>query len=71
MPSLYRSREERVQDVVIAYLNEEASLRYSLTHGGQFLPFSKQEKEFMRHEKAWAMARLVIDKIMRLPDMAY
>jgi hypothetical protein len=41
------------------------------THGGQFLPFSKQEKQFMRHEKAWAMARLTIDKIMRLPDMAY
>ena len=67
MPSLYRSREERVQDVVVAYLNEVASTRYSLTHGGRLLPYSEFELELMREEKAWAMARLVIDKIMRLP----
>lgn len=70
MPSLYRSRDERVQDVVTAYLNADASLRYSLTHGGQFLPYSEFEMQLMREEKAWAMARLVIDKVMRLPDMA-
>jgi len=69
MPSLYRSREERVQDVVTAYLNVEASMRYSLTHGGQFLPYSEFEMQLMREDKAWAMARLVIDKVMRLPDM--
>lgn len=68
MPSLYRSREERVQDVVAAYLNVEASIRYSLTHGGQFLPYSEFEMRLLREEKAWAMARLVIDKVMRLPD---
>ena len=28
-----------MQDLVIAYLNEESSLRYSMTHGGQFLPW--------------------------------
>ena len=70
MPSLYRNRDERVQDVVIAYLNEQASVRYSLTHGARYLPFTEDEKEIMRHEKAWALARLTIDKIMRLPDFA-
>ncbi|MFA6178357.1 MAG: hypothetical protein WC696_01970 [Candidatus Methylopumilus sp.] len=42
-------------------------MRYSLTHGGQFLPYDDDEKQFMREDRAWAMARLVIDKIMRLP----
>lgn len=68
MPSLYKCREERVQDVVVAYLNEAASTRYSLTHGGRLMPYSEFELELMREERAWAMARLVIDKVMRLPD---
>ena len=67
MPSLYRCRDERVQDVVVAYLNEAASIRYSLTHGGRLLPYSEFEIQLMREEKAWALARLAIDKIMRLP----
>lgn len=67
MPSLYRCREERVQDVVVAYLNEAASIRYSLTHGGRLLPYNEVEIQLLREEKAWAMARLAIDKIMRLP----
>jgi hypothetical protein len=70
MPSLYSCREERIQDVVLAYLNVEGSLRYSLTHGGRFLPYSDFEKQLMREDKAWAMARLVIDKVMRMPDIA-
>ncbi|NBO11081.1 MAG: hypothetical protein EBV25_05980 [Methylophilaceae bacterium] len=31
----------------------------------------EQELEMMREEKAWAMARLVIDKIMRLPAIEF
>ncbi|MCB5206271.1 hypothetical protein [Methylovorus mays] len=67
MPSLYKSRDERVQDVMLAYLNVEESKRFSLTHGNRYLPFTDLEKEMMLEDKAWAMARLVIDKIMRLP----
>ncbi|SNR69107.1 hypothetical protein SAMN05192560_0512 [Methylobacillus rhizosphaerae] len=70
MPSLYNSREERVQDVVKAYMNERTTIRHSLTFGGQFLPHSESEKELMREERAWALARLAIDKIMRLPHIA-
>ena len=69
MPSLYSCREERVQDVVMAYSNVEESLRYSLTHGAQFLPYSDFEKQIMREDKAWAMARLIIDKVMRMPRL--
>ncbi|MCB5189469.1 hypothetical protein LG198_01835 [Methylobacillus arboreus] len=69
MPSLYKSREERVQDVVKAYMNENTTVRHSLTFGGQFLPHSESEKAQMREERSWAMARLAIDKIMRLPDV--
>ena len=67
MTSLYKSREERVQDIMMAYLNVENSRRFSLTHGNQYLPFNDLEKQVMLEDKAWAMARLVIDKIMRLP----
>jgi hypothetical protein len=67
MASLYRCREDRIQDVVIAHMNIENSLRHSLTHGGQFLPFDEYERQLMREDRAWAMARLAIDKIMRLP----
>ncbi|HEY3299823.1 MAG TPA: hypothetical protein VGJ90_03535 [Methylophilaceae bacterium] len=69
MPSLYKCRDERVQDVLLAYTNIEGSMRYSLTHGGRRLPFEQFELQMMREDKAWAMARLVIDKIMRLPHI--
>ncbi|MFJ5445540.1 hypothetical protein ACIKP9_04795 [Methylobacillus methanolivorans] len=69
MSSLYKSREERVQDVVKAYMNEQNTVRHSLTFGGQFLPYTESEKALMREEKAWALARLAIDKIMRLPHI--
>jgi hypothetical protein len=68
MPSLYKCREDRIQDVVIAHMNVENSVRHSLTFGGQFLPFDEYERQLMREERAWAMARLVIDKVMRLPS---
>lgn len=67
MPSLYKCREERIQDVVIAHMKVDTSLRHSLTHGGQFLPFDEIERQLMREDRAWALARLAIDKIMRLP----
>jgi len=71
MASLYKFREERIQDVVLAYTKTENSVRYSLTHGGRYMPYTEQELEIMREEKAWAMARLVIDKIMRLPAIEF
>lgn len=69
MPSLYKCRDERVQDVLVAHTNIEGSVRYSLTHGGRRMPYDAFELRMMREEKAWAMARLVIDKIMRLPNI--
>ncbi|MFZ9642167.1 MAG: hypothetical protein ACO29L_01805 [Candidatus Methylopumilus sp.] len=69
MPSLYRFKDERIQDVMLAYTKIENSVRYSLTHGGRYMPYDEQELEMMREDKAWAMARLVIDKIMRLPPI--
>jgi hypothetical protein len=69
MPSLYKFRDERIQDVMLAYTNTENAVRYSLTHGGRYMPYSEQELAMMREDKAWAMARLVIDKIMRLPSI--
>ena len=48
-------------------MNVENSLRHSLTHGGQILPFDEFERQLMREDRAWALARLAIDKIMRLP----
>ena len=69
MPTLYRFKDERIQDVMLAYTQVENSVRYSLTHGGRYMPFDEQELAMMREDKAWAMARLVIDKIMRLPPI--
>jgi hypothetical protein len=69
MPTLYKSRDERIQDVMLAYTKLENSIRYSLTHGGKYLPYEANEIEMMLEDKAWAMARLVIDKIMRLPHI--
>jgi hypothetical protein len=69
MASLYKCRDERIQDVLLAFTNVDNSIRYSLTHGGKRLPYDTLELHMMREEKAWAMARLVIDKIMRAPAM--
>jgi hypothetical protein len=69
MASLYKNRADRVQDVILAYAKPENSVRYSLTHGGRYLPFEQHELESMRQQRAWAMARLVIDKVMRLPPL--
>ena len=69
MPSLYRFKDERIQDVMLAYTKVENSVRYSLTHGGRYLPYDEQELQMMREEKAGAMARLIIDKVMRLPPI--
>lgn len=69
MPTLYKSRDDRIQDVMLAYTKLENSIRYSLTHGGRYLPYEANEMEMMLEDKAWAMARLVIDKIMRLPNI--
>ncbi len=69
MATLYKSRDERIQDVMLAYTKLESSVRYSLTHGGRYLPYESTELEMMREDKAWAMARLAIDKIMRLPNI--
>lgn len=69
MGSLYKGRDERIQDVLLAYTNVERTIRYSLTHGGKRLPYDAAELQIMREEKAWAMARLVIDKIMRQPAL--
>lgn len=54
---------------MLAYTKLENSIRYSLTHGGKYLPYEANEMEMMLEDKAWAMARLVIDKIMRLPHI--
>lgn len=69
MATLYKNRDERVQDVLVAYTNVNGCIRYSLTHGGKRLPYDEFELRMMREEKAWAMARLAIDKIMRLQDV--
>ena len=71
MPSLYKFRDERIQDVMLAYTKAESSVRYSLTHGGRYMPYTEEELARMREERAWAMARLVIDKIMRLPAIEF
>ena len=70
MATLYKFRDERIQDVMLAYTNTENTVRYSLTHGGRYMPYTEEELAMMREDKAWAMARLVIDKIMRLPSVA-
>lgn len=65
MPSLYKSREDRLRDVIIAKMKVDSSLRYSLTEGGRLLPFSDEEKQLMRDEQVEALARLAIDKAMQ------
>jgi hypothetical protein len=71
MASLYKFREDRIQDVLLAFSHTHNPIRYSLTHGGRYLPYSQEEIARLKEEKAWAMARLVIDKIMRLPSIEF
>jgi len=65
MPSLYRNAEEKRQDIMMSKMIVDNAVRYSLTEGGRYLPFSEFEKEMMREDKAMAIARLVIDQIMQ------
>jgi hypothetical protein len=65
MSTLYRNREEKHHDLLVANLVVDRSIRYSLTEGGRLLPFSKEEKETMREEQAMAAARLAIDRAMQ------
>jgi hypothetical protein len=65
MPSLYRNAEEKRQDILMSKMIVDNAMRYSLTEGGRYLPFSELEKEVMREDKAMAIARLVIDQIMQ------
>lgn len=66
MYTLYRSREERLLDIVLAHSKAETSLRYSLTHGGRYLPFDKRELQALRERRALAQARLELDRIMQV-----
>lgn len=66
MSTLYRNREEKRHDLIVANIVVDRSIRYSLTEGGRLLPFSEEEKENMREEQAMAAARLAIDHAMQL-----
>ncbi|HSH98118.1 MAG: hypothetical protein ACAH07_10105 [Methylophilaceae bacterium] len=65
MSTLYRNREEKHHDLIVANIVVDRSIRYSLTEGGRLLPFSDEEKESMREEQAMAAARLAIDRAMQ------
>ncbi|BCM26224.1 hypothetical protein [Methyloradius palustris] len=65
MSTLYRNREEKRHDLIVANIVVDRSIRYSLTEGGRLLPFSDEEKESMREEQAMAAARLAIDRAMQ------
>ena len=65
MSTLYRNREEKHHDLIVANIVVDRSIRYSLTEGGRLLPFSEEEKESMREEQAMAAARLAIDRAMQ------
>ncbi len=65
MSTLYRNREEKHRDLIVANIVVDRSIRYSLTEGGRLLPFSDEEKESMREEQAMAAARLAIDRAMQ------
>lgn len=64
MFTLYLTYEEKLLDMVIAYSNVDASLRFSLTHGSRLLPFDEGERQAMLEQRAFALARLSIDKVM-------
>lgn len=64
MHTLYLTYEEKLLDMLIAYSNVESSLRFSLTHGSRYLPFDESERQAMLEQRAFALARLAIDKVM-------
>lgn len=64
MYSLYLNYEEKLLDMLIAYSNVETSTRFSLTHGNRLLPFDEGERQAMLEQRAMALARLSIDRIM-------
>jgi hypothetical protein len=64
MRTLYLTYEEKLLDMMIAYSNVDTSLRFSLTHGGRYLPFDEGERQALLEQRAFAMARLAIDRIM-------
>lgn len=66
MRTLYLTYEDKLLDMMIAYSNLDQSLRYSLTHGGRYLPFDEAERQALLEQRAFAMARLAIDRIMGL-----
>jgi hypothetical protein len=68
MHTLYLTYEEKLLDMVTAYSNVENSLRFSLTHGSRLLPFDEGERQAMLERRAFAMARLSIDKIMGMQN---
>lgn len=65
MHTLYLTYEEKLLDMMIAYSKVETSLRFSLTHGGRYLPFDEVERQALLEQRAFALARLEIDRIMR------
>jgi hypothetical protein len=64
MHTIYLTYEEKLLDMMIAYSNLESSLRFSLTHGGRYLPFDEGERQAMLERRAFALARLAINKVM-------
>ena len=66
MHTLYLTYEDKLLDMMIAYSNVESSVRFSLTHGSRYLPFDEGERQAMLEQRAFALARLGIDRIMRL-----
>ncbi len=66
MHTLYLTYEDKLLDMMIAYSNVESSVRFSLTHGSRYLPFDEGERQAMLEQRAFALARLAIDRIMRL-----
>jgi hypothetical protein len=66
MHTLYLTYEEKLLDMMIAYSKVETSLRFSLTHGGRYLPLDEGERQTLLEQRAFALARLEIDRIMRL-----
>lgn len=71
MYTLYSTYEEKLLDMVIAYSDIDTSLRFSLTHGNQLLPFDEGERQAMLEQRALALARLTIDRIMGLQDQPF
>lgn len=66
MHTLYLTYEDKLLDMMIAYSNVERSVRFSLTHGNRYLPFDEGERQAMLEQRAFALARLAIDRVMQL-----